>query len=904
METFLLYIVPFLGIIGLIVMAIKSAWVSKQDAGDENMKGIANHIATGAMAFLKAEWKVMAYFVVIASILLAWSGTMTDSSHPVIAITFIIGAFLSAFAGYLGMNIATKANVRTTQAARTSLAKALNVSFSGGTVMGLGVAGLAVLGLGGVFIVLLTLFGPEGTMVGKGSYILAIEVLAGFSLGAESIALFARVGGGIYTKAADVGADLVGKVEAGIPEDDIRNPATIADNVGDNVGDVAGMGADLFGSYVATILATMVLGAEVQFGTVSGTDDFNGLSPILLPMVIAGMGLIFSIISTLFVKIKGEDGSVQAALNMGNWSSVIMTAIASYFLVDYLMVENMVIRGYELTSMDVFWAIITGLIVGSIMSIVTEYYTAMGKKPVNSIVQQSSTGHATNIIGGLAVGMESTVIPVLVLAAGIYISHEFAGLYGVAIAAAGMMATTAMQLAIDAFGPIADNAGGIAEMSGLPEEVRERTDNLDAVGNTTAAAGKGFAIASAALTALALFAAFVGLSGIDSIDIYKADVLAGLFVGAMIPFIFSALCIAAVGRAAMDMVQEVRRQFKEIPGIMEYKATPEYDKCVEISTKASIREMILPGLIALIVPILVGFTFGPEVLGGLLAGVTVSGVLMGIFMNNAGGAWDNAKKSFEKGVLINGKMEYKGSEPHAASVTGDTVGDPFKDTSGPSMNILIKLMSIVALIIAPHISEGGAHGAEMSHTPAAVVDAIDANTLADGEYKIINEEGNVRWSGKKVGGEHFGDVKIQSGSISVVNGEILKGEIIIDMASISVEDIKDAEKSADLVGHLKSADFFDVEANPTASFKITRSVKSGTATQTLMGEMTIKGHTEMFKFDLETSLQDENSFKITSFFSIDRTKYGLEYKSRKIDALLDNFIYDQFDLKFSLLAKR
>ncbi len=905
MENFLLYVVPFLGIIGLLVMAVKSAWVSKQDAGDDNMKELANHIATGAMAFLKAEWKVMAYFVVIASILLAWSGTMTESSHPVIAITFIIGAFLSALAGYLGMNIATKANVRTTQAARTSLAKALNVSFSGGTVMGLGVAGLAVLGLGSIFIVLLGMFGPEGSMSDKGSYILAIEILAGFSLGAESIALFARVGGGIYTKAADVGADLVGKVEAGIPEDDIRNPATIADNVGDNVGDVAGMGADLFGSYVATILATMVLGAEVEFGT---PDQFNGLSPILLPMVIAGLGLIFSIIGTFFVKVKGEDGSVQGALNLGNWLSVILTAIASYFLVDYMMVENMTIRGYELTSLDIFWAIITGLVVGAIMSIVTEYYTAMGKKPVNSIVQQSSTGHATNIIGGLAVGMESTVIPVLVLAAGIFISHEFAGLYGVAIAAAGMMATTAMQLAIDAFGPIADNAGGIAEMSGLPEEVRGRTDNLDAVGNTTAAAGKGFAIASAALTALALFAAFVGISGIDSIDIYKANVLAGLFVGAMIPFIFSALTIAAVGRAAMDMVQEVRRQFKEIPGIMEYKAKPEYDKCVEISTKASIREMILPGLIALIVPILVGFAFGPEVLGGLLAGVTVSGVLMGIFQNNAGGAWDNAKKSFEKGVMINGKMEYKGSDAHSASVTGDTVGDPFKDTSGPSMNILIKLMSIVSLVIAPHIAEGGGHGAATSHGAESAVTmpvetAMDGSSIADGSYALNAESGRLRWVGKKVGGEHYGDIRIENGSVVVKDGVIQEGEIIMDMNSITVTDIEDPEENQDLEGHLKAPDFFDVAQFPKARLHISRGMMDDDGEQVLVGEFTIKDVTEVIKFDVEVRPTEEG-FGITSAFAIDRTKFGIKYKSKTFEAVLDKFIYDNFDLKFQLKAFR
>ena len=701
----IVFLIPAMGIVGLIVMAIKSAWVNKQDAGTENMQELSGYIAKGAMAFLKAEWKVLGYFAVITAIILGWSGTLVEDSHPLIAISFLLGAFLSAFAGYLGMRIATKANVRTTQAARTSLAQALKVSFTGGSVMGIGVAGLAILGLGSLFIVLFYVFVPEGSAITGIEMRRAIEVLAGFSLGAESIALFARVGGGIYTKAADVGADLVGKVEAGIPEDDVRNPATIADNVGDNVGDVAGMGADLFGSYVATILATMVLGQKID----ASADNFGGLSPILLPMMLAGIGLIFSIAGTWFVRIKNETDSVQKALNIGNWSSIILTAIASYFVVTYLLPEKLVYLNvdgtrFEFTSLDVFIAIIIGLVVGTLMSLITEYYTSMGKRPVLSIVRQSGTGHATNIIGGLAVGMESTVLPILVLAAGIILSYEFAGVYGVAIAAAGMMATTAMQLAIDAFGPIADNAGGIAEMSQLPEEVRHRTDNLDAVGNTTAATGKGFAIASAALTSLALFAAFVGISGITAIDIFKAPVLAGLFVGGMIPFIFSSLCIAAVGRAAMDMVNEVRRQFKEIPGIMEYKAKPEYEKCVAISTKASIREMIAPGAIALLTPVIVGFSFGPEVLGGLLAGITVSGVLMGIFQSNAGGAWDNAKKSFEKGVEINGQMYYKKSEPHKASVTGDTVGDPFKDTSGPSMNILIKLTSIVALIIAPHIS--------------------------------------------------------------------------------------------------------------------------------------------------------------------------------------------------------
>jgi K(+)-stimulated pyrophosphate-energized sodium pump len=704
MTNSILYLVPLLGVVGLIVMAFKSAWVSKQDAGDKNMQELAGYIADGAMAFLKAEWKVLSIFVVFAASLLAYSGTIHEVNGKelhgswIIAISFIIGAIFSATAGYIGMKVATKANVRTTQAAKTSLKQALKVSFTGGSVMGLGVAGLAVFGLGGLFIIFLKIFNV--VEVDSNEMKTAIEVLTGFSLGAESIALFARVGGGIYTKAADVGADLVGKVEAGIPEDDVRNPATIADNVGDNVGDVAGMGADLFGSYVATILATMVLGQEIKV-----IDAFNGFSPILLPMVICGLGILFSIIGTWFVRIKDDKSNVQNALNLGNWASMAITVVASYFIVMYMLPDGIIsLRGVEFTKMGVFGAILVGTVVGAIMSIVTEYYTAMGKPPVNSIIQQSSTGHATNIISGLAVGMKSTVVPILTLAAGIMGSYYCAGLYGVAIAAAGMMATTAMQLAIDAFGPIADNAGGIAEMSMLPPEVRERTDNLDAVGNTTAATGKGFAIASAALTSLALFAAFVGIAGIDAIDIYKAPVLAGLFIGGMIPFIFSALCIQAVGKAAMDMVQEVRRQFREIPGIMEYKAKPEYDKCVAISTKASLREMMMPGAIALITPIIVGFLFGPEVLGGMLAGVTVSGVLMGIFQSNAGGAWDNAKKSFEKGVMINGEMFYKKSEPHKASVTGDTVGDPFKDTSGPSMNILIKLMSIVSLVIAPFIA--------------------------------------------------------------------------------------------------------------------------------------------------------------------------------------------------------
>ncbi|HVF80815.1 MAG TPA: sodium-translocating pyrophosphatase [Flavisolibacter sp.] len=722
MNSYVYYLAPAMGIVGLLYTLWKFAWVSRQDAGTDRMKEISTYIAEGAMAFLKAEWKVLTYFGIIVAVLLGYMGSRNPESHWLIAIAFIIGAFLSALAGYIGMRAATKANVRTAHAARTSLSKALNVSFTGGAVMGMGVAGLAVLGLGGVFIVLLKLFVAPDAFSTSAEVARAIEVLTGFSLGAESIALFARVGGGIYTKAADVGADLVGKVEAGIPEDDPRNPATIADNVGDNVGDVAGMGADLFGSYVATVLATIVLGHEVTDRTGSAlADAFNGFSPILLPLLIAGAGILFSIVGTLFVRISDKSGIstavVQRALNMGNWGSIILTAIASYFIVMWILPEgnmylsrdirpagefNESIRSF--TREGVLGAIAVGLVVGTLMSIITEYYTAMGKRPVNSIIRQSATGHATNVIGGLAVGMESTFLPILVLAGGIYGSYAFAGLYGVAIAAAGMMATTAMQLAIDAFGPIADNAGGIAEMSELPKEVREKTDTLDAVGNTTAASGKGFAIASAALTALALFAAYVGLVGIRGIDIYKADVLAALFVGGMIPFIFSSLAIRAVGEAAMAMVEEVRRQFRTIPGIMEGTGKPEYDKCVAISTEASIKKMMLPGAIAILSPLIIGFLLGPEALGGFLAGATVSGVLMGMFQNNAGGAWDNAKKSFEKGVDINGQKYFKGSDPHKASVTGDTVGDPFKDTSGPSMNILIKLMSIVSLVVAPTLA--------------------------------------------------------------------------------------------------------------------------------------------------------------------------------------------------------
>jgi K(+)-stimulated pyrophosphate-energized sodium pump len=768
MDKILFYAVPAFGVVGLLYTFLKYNWVSKQDAGDEKMKTISTAIADGAMAFLKAEWKILTYFVAIVAILLGVMASANANSHWSIAIAFVLGAVCSAVAGWIGMSIATKANVRTAHAARTSLSKALNVSFTGGAVMGLGVAGLAVLGLGAVYLVLKAVFAPEAA-ANSHEMLKVIEILTGFSLGAESIALFARVGGGIYTKAADVGADLVGKVEAGIPEDDPRNPATIADNVGDNVGDVAGMGADLFGSYVATVLATMVLGQET-----ASTDQFGGFAPILLPMLIAGAGIIFSIIGTWFVRVSDAAGistnNVQKALNMGNWGSIILTAIASAGLVFYILPETMVFRAgsaeeYTITKMGVLGAIIVGLAVGALMSIITEYYTAMGKRPVMSIIRQSATGHATNVIGGLAIGMESTFLPILVLAGGIWGSYECAGLYGVAIAAAGMMATTAMQLAIDAFGPIADNAGGIAEMSELPKEVREKTDVLDAVGNTTAATGKGFAIASAALTSLALFAAFVGVSKISGIDIYKAKVLASLFVGAMIPFIFSSLAIRAVGEAAMAMVEEVRRQFRTIPGIMEGTGKPEYDKCVAISTQASIRKMMAPGAIAILSPLVMGFLLGAEALGGFLAGATVSGVLMGMFQNNAGGAWDNAKKSFEKGVDINGETYYKKSEPHKASVTGDTVGDPFKDTSGPSMNILIKLMSIVSLVIAPTLAQMNSNNsivkkeknieitlhAKNDGSGEALLKALEADGLINtqaGETSLEVKEGKI-WINNK-----------------------------------------------------------------------------------------------------------------------------------------------------------
>jgi K(+)-stimulated pyrophosphate-energized sodium pump len=789
MEQNIIYLPIGLSVLGLLFMLVKMSWVKKQAAGSERMQFISKSIKEGALAFLNAEYRLLLIFAIVAAGLLYFISTQVESTSWMIVPAFIFGAIFSASAGNIGMRVATEANTRTAEAAKTSLPQALKVSFGGGTVMGLGVAGLAVLGLSLFFLFFVGQFmGDDGSFYDNMTVVL--EALAGFSLGAESIALFARVGGGIYTKAADVGADLVGKVEAGIPEDDPRNPATIADNVGDNVGDVAGMGADLFGSYVATVLASMVLGNYViRDMSIGGqfTDAFNNMGPILLPLVIAGVGILASIIGTMIVKIKNNEAreaQVQKALDLGNWTAIILTLIASWFLIDWMLPETMTLKFFgegmkDIPSRHVFYSCMIGLSVGALISFVTAHYTSLGKKPVLDIVKNSSTGAATNIIAGLAVGMKSTFWSVLLFAAAIYGSYELAGFYGVALAASAMMATTAMQLAIDAFGPIADNAGGVAEMSELEPHVRERTDILDSVGNTTAAVGKGFAIASAALTALALFAAYVTFTGIDGINIFRADVLAMLFVGGMIPVVFSALAMKSVGKAAMEMVKEVRRQFKEIPGIMEGTGTPEYAKCVDISTKAALREMLLPGLLTIVTPVLIGLIFGAEPLGGYMAGVCVSGVMWAIFQNNAGGAWDNAKKSFEAGVMIDGEMTYKGSDAHKAAVTGDTVGDPFKDTSGPSMNILIKLTCLVGLVIAPILGEG--HNSDHSMT-------ADSDEMvfidADGNKTILTDKEANKMIAEK--SEVTKEVRVEMST---------EGEVVT--ANVTIETTKDGETTSE-----------------------------------------------------------------------------------------------------------
>ena len=688
------YAIPAAGVFGLLYAAYKANWVLQQDAGEANMQEIARRIEEGAMAFLNREYRVLSVFVVIVAGLLAASSYATPNQTPFVAVSFIVGAFASALSGFFGMRIATKANVRTTAAARKSLPDALNVAFAGGSVMGMCVVGLGLIGLSTLFFLYYHQFSG-------GNLVLTLNVITGFSMGASSIALFARVGGGIYTKAADVGADLVGKVEAGLPEDDPRNPAVIADNVGDNVGDVAGMGADLFESYVGAIVGAMVLGLSFEAVT-----NGSSMGPVMLPLFIAAAGIVCSVVGSFFVKTK-EGGNPQLALDAGSFGAAGVMAVATFGLAKFFWPET----GTGLVSwMDVGISTVIGLAAGVGVGMITSYYCSIGKGPVNSIVEQSKTGHATNIIAGLGIGMQSTAVPILLIAAGVVGANAYGGLYGVAIAALGMLSTTGIQLAVDAYGPIADNAGGIAEMSHQPPEVRERTDTLDAVGNTTAAIGKGFAIASAAMTALALFVAFMQQAGLKSIDLAEPLVMSGLFVGGMLPYLFSSMAMKAVGEAAMDMITEVRRQFREIPGLLEGTAAPDTARCVDISTTAALRQMVVPGLMAVTTPVVVGFGFGAEALAGLLAGVTVSGVLLAIFMSNAGGAWDNAKKSFEGGgyTMKDGSVHKKGGPTHSAAVVGDTVGDPFKDTAGPSLNILIKLMSVVALVLAPVLASFGA----------------------------------------------------------------------------------------------------------------------------------------------------------------------------------------------------
>jgi K(+)-stimulated pyrophosphate-energized sodium pump len=923
----LILIIPFFGILALLYTLWRTAWISKLDAGTDRMKRIASHIAEGAMAFLKAEYRILAVFVACIAVLLVISADR-ETSSPLIAVSFITGAICSGLAGFIGMQVAIRANVRTTQAARTSLGKALKVAFTGGSVMGLGVVGLGVLGLGTLFFIYSHLFGTDI----QENLSRVITIITGFSFGASSIALFARVGGGIYTKAADVGADLVGKVEAGIPEDHPLNPATIADNVGDNVGDVAGMGADLFESYVGSIIGTMVLGAA--FMGAGFQDDFNGLSAVLLPLALACCGIIMSILGTFFVRVK-EGGNPQKALNMGQFASSIIMIIASWFIIKGLLPESWM---YDdplypspdgspavYTSTGIFLATVIGLIAGLLVGLITEYFTGIGKPPVISIARQSVTGTATNIIAGIGVGMLSTAIPILLIAFSIISTFHFGGLYGIAIAAVGMLSNLGIQLAVDAYGPISDNAGGIAQMGELPAEVRQRTDKLDAVGNTTAAIGKGFAIASAALTALALFGAFMTAAHIKSIDISKANVIAGLFIGAVMPFIFSSLAIGAVGRAAMSMIKEVRRQFNEIPQLKaalevmkrnegkdmnqwsemdkktleEADGYAEYGKCVEISTRSAIKQMVLPGLMAVGVPLLIAFLpgFGAEALGGLLAGVTVSGVLMAIFQSNAGGAWDNAKKMFEEGITIDQKKYYKGSDPHKAAVVGDTVGDPLKDTSGPSLNILLKLMSVVSLVIAPMIALKPAEEfATPSLRPVAIENlSEDLDQIPSGRLEIDPVHSFPQFSIR-----HW--LANARGTIGIASGYFLKAddwqkstlEVRFDVNSLTT-----FHRERD--GHLKDTLYFDAARYPEISFVASGITESDHLAYKYKadGLLTMKGRTlpcPVYFNYLGESINTFDSSLVYSFegmASLNRNDFGIGKPSQA-------FMGDEVTLTFTV----